>query len=225
MHTTRTWAAASLVALSMGCSEDVGAATQFSCETMAEAEGLVFCDDFNDGEAPFWGPEGGSWTVVEGRYQGLGPAEPDRSTCGASRMTASLRDGHALDDLAMHVELASMRRLDKTIVLRETDASNRIELNFRGDPLNDLIVQELSGCDFVFHTTEGEVPVLHGDAPIDVDVELLGDRVRVAVDGEPVLDRAFPFTNRSGRVGVAVIDNARTTFDSVWVRRLDGALR
>ncbi len=204
-----------------GCDEDVAVEEQFQCESLDDEAGLAFCADFNDGTADGWRPEGGSWSVVEGRYLGSGPATLDGAECGATLMTASLRDGSESTDLHMHAQLGSLARVDKTLVLRATDASNRIELNFRGDPLNDLVVQELVDCEAVYLTGEGEIATPRTDERIDVDVELRGQRLVVRIDGDTVLDREFDFANTAeGRAGVAVIDNAMTTFDDVWIRRL-----
>lgn len=210
-----------LVLLLAGCEDDGDGEPQLSCESLEDRD-LVFCDDFADGTAAGWTPEGGSWSVVDGRYVGSGPASLDALPCGASRMTASLREGSASTDVRLHAELGSLARVDKTLVLRATDGSNRIELNLRSDPLNDLVVQELVDCEAVFLTEEGSIPVPHGfDERIEVEVELRGEHLRVRVDGEVVLDRDFDFANtEEGQVGVAVIDNAITSFDSVWIERL-----
>jgi hypothetical protein len=220
MSSTR-WLFVLALATAAGCNGETED-PQFDCSTMSGTEGLVFCDDFNDGTAPGWMPEGGSWMVQDGRYVGSGPATLDASPCAVSHMTASLRDGSEAADLAMHAELGSLARLDKTIVLRETDPSNRIELNFRGAPLNDLVVQELVGCELVYLTEEGEIAVEQPEGErIDVEVELSGDHLVVRANDDKVLERDFDFANDGpGSVGVAVIDSALTTFDDVWMRRL-----
>lgn len=209
-----------LVLLLAGCEDEEGE-PQLACESLEDRD-LVFCDDFADGTASAWRPEGGSWSVVDGRYVGSGPASLDAVPCGASRMTASLREGSASTDVRLHAELGALARVDKTLVLRATDGSNRIELNFRSDPLNDLVVQELVDCEAVYLTEEGAIPVPHAfDERIEVEVELRGEHLLVRVDGEVVLDRDFDFANtEEGQVGVAVIDSAITSFDSVWIERL-----
>ncbi|MCZ7684559.1 MAG: hypothetical protein M5U28_39635 [Sandaracinaceae bacterium] len=82
-----------LVLLLAGCEDEEGE-PQLVCESLEDRD-LVFCDDFADGTASAWRPEGGSWSVVDGRYVGSGPASLDAVPCGASRMTASLREGSA----------------------------------------------------------------------------------------------------------------------------------
>lgn len=207
--------------LAAGCEEDVAVTEQFQCESMEGTAGLAFCDDFNDGSASGWRPEGGSWSVADGRYIGSGPMTLDGSECGVTRMTASLREGSGSTDVRVHAELTSLARVDKVIVLRAANASNRIELNFRGD-FNDMVVQEIVDCEARYLTPEGSVAVPHSfDDRIAVDVELRGNHLLVRVDDKTVLDRDFAFANTAeGRVGVAVIDNGMTSFDSVWMQRL-----
>lgn len=204
-------------ALAVGCDDE----PQFDCSEMDMA-GVMFCDDFNDGEAPLWHVESGEYSVEDGRYIGEGPDELDGSVCAASLMSASLREGSSAQDVAMHAELRSLERVDKALVLRARDSSNRIEINFRADPLNDLMVQELVDCELVYHTEEGEIPLPHAmEDDLDIEVQLRGDRLVVFRDGEQVMDREFDFANdAAGQVGVAVIDRSLTSFDSVWVEVL-----
>lgn len=203
--------------LAIACDDE----PQLDCADMDGMPEIVFCDDFNDGEAGSWTSTGGHFSVSGGRYIGEGPDEVDAGACGASLMTASLREGSGSADVAMHAELRSLERVDKVLVLRASDPSNRIELNFRADPLNDLIVQELVDCELVYHTAEGEIPLPHAmEDTLEIDVELRGDRLIVMRDGELVVDRAFDFANAEGDVGVAVIEGGVTSFDSVWIERL-----
>jgi len=203
--------------LAIGCDDE----PQFDCAEMDGRSDIVFCDDFSDGEEASWTAEGGSFSVSGGRYVGEGPEEIDSGMCGASHMVASLREGASSSDVMIHAELRSLERVDKVIVLRATDDANRIELNFRADPYNDLMVQELVDCELIYFTEDGEVPLPHGmDEKLVVDVELRGDRLIVRRDGETVLDQEFAFTNREGDVGVAVIERGVASFDSVWVEQL-----
>lgn len=209
-----------LVALALTACEAIESGeSQLRCE-VSEGADATFCDDFREGGDDAWSPEGGSWSIEDGRYVGQGPMEVG-GDCGASLMTASYRNGSEATDLALHVELGAEARLDKTIVLRARDASNRIELNFRGAPLDDLIVQELVDCAVVYHTQEGEVSIAQPEGErIEVEVELVGQHLRVTAGGQVVVDRDYELANTGeGRVGVAVIDNAITTFDNVWMTR------
>jgi len=209
--------ALSFTVLALGCDDE----PQLDCADVEGKPDIMFCDDFSDGEEASWAPEGGGFSVSGARYVGEGPAEVDGSVCGASRMTASLREGSRSTDVTMHVEMRSLERVDKVLVLRATDDSNRIELNFRADPYNDLIVQELIDCELVYHTTDGEVVVEHAmGTTLEVDVTLRGNRLIVRRKTETVLDREFDFANTEGDVGVAVIERGVSSFDSVWVEVL-----
>lgn len=204
-------------ALMLGCDDE----PQFDCTEMDGRADLVFCDDFSDGEAGSWTASGGNFSVSGGRYVGEGPDEIDGGMCSASMMVASIREGARSRDVRIHAELRSLERVDKVLVLRATDDANRIELNFRAAPYDDLMVQELVDCELIYFTEDGEVPLPHEmNERITVDVELRGDRLTVRRDGELVLDREFSFTNTEGDVGVAVIERGAAEFDSVWMERL-----
>lgn len=201
----------------MGEGPDAGP-PQLDC-TAAAGDGLMVCDDFGDGDAQGWEPEAGTWEVIANRYVGIGPMEVGTSSCGASLMSASLRDDSRRRDAAIHVAMTSRRRVDKVIVLRAVDDANRLEINLRADPYGDLVVQELVDCEVVRHVDEGEVEVPHAmDQTIEVDAELIGSHLTVAVDGRTVLDRELEMmTQDPGRQGIAIIDRSETVFDDVWI--------
>ncbi len=218
----RTACIAGMLFVCLGCEEEPMVAEpvpQLECATVGA---VTLCDDFADGEASGWTPEGGSWAVVDGRYIGMGPSSLDPSQCAASLMTASLRSGTEATNVAMHVDIGAEARADKTIVLRAADGRNRIELNFRSAPYDDLVVQELVDCELVFHTGEAEIHVPQPEGErIFVDVTLEGQHLVVLVNGQMVVDRDFTFANTGqGLVGVAVIDSAITSFDSLYMNRL-----
>ena len=194
------------------------AGPQRECADVTSA-GLLSCDDFASGRAVGWMPEAGEWAVVEGRYVGVGPESADVTGCGASQMVASLREGSTAEDVSVHVAMTSRERVDKVIVLRASDASNRIEINVRAAPYDDLVVQELVDCEVVRLVPEGEVAVPNAvGQTIDVDAALIGSRLTVAVDGTTVLDRELEFANRgAGLQGLAVITRAEAVFDDVWI--------
>ena len=109
------------------------------------------------------------------------------------------------------------QQVDKGIVLRSTGPGDQIELNFRADPYNDLVVQELVACQFIWLEFTALIP--HPvEETLDVQVKLVGDRLVVWINGELVLDRSFPFQAKSGSVGLAVIGvGGITAFDNVQV--------
>lgn len=191
------------------------------------------CVDFNDPTSVTgWQPDGGQWTFVNEGYVGAGPSA-EEVTCGeiGSLMTASLVPDVVATDVRVRAQLTSIQRVDKIIVLRSRDSSNRVELNFRssyddnGTPQGgDLVVQELVDCLRVEHIGPGELPVAHevGES-IDVDILLRGRRLTVVVDGAPVLgDVTVPtLADLPGGVGVGVIADGITRFDDLIVDVLD----
>ncbi|HEX6395973.1 MAG TPA: family 16 glycoside hydrolase [Steroidobacteraceae bacterium] len=176
-------------------------------------EGADFCDDFRDGTAARWEPQGGTWEVIDGEYVGVGPL--DVCGTGFSSNETLIRDLR-VDDVEMRFDMRA-QQVDKGIVLRSTGPGDQIELNFRADPYNDLVVQELVACQFIWLDFTPLVP--HSvDEALDVRVKLVGDRLIVWINGDLVLDRSFPFQAKSGSVGLAVIGVGGTTeFDNVQV--------
>ena len=51
-------------------------------------EGADFCDDFSDGTAARWEPQGGTWEVIDNEYVGVGPLD----ACGNRFLVQ--RDAH-----------------------------------------------------------------------------------------------------------------------------------
>ena len=89
------------------------------------------CFDFSGtSQGSSWMPDGGTWTVVNGQYVGTGPDDPVTCVGAGSLMTASLVDNFSAADVRVHVQMTSVDRPDKVIVLRSRDSGNRIELNF-----------------------------------------------------------------------------------------------
>ncbi|HET9865582.1 MAG TPA: hypothetical protein VFP37_19250 [Steroidobacteraceae bacterium] len=175
-------------------------------------EGADFCDDFSDGVAANWESQGAIWQVIDNEYVGTGTAE----ACGtgfASNETF-VRDLVAAD-VEVRFDMRSLERVDKAIVLRSTGPGDQIELNFRADPFNDVVVQELGACQFLFLQS---FPAPHPmGQTVEAHVKLVGNRVVVWLDGELILDRSFPFRAKSGSVGLGVIEGGVTAFDNVQV--------
>lgn len=208
------------------------------CEVLtalAGGAGNVECVDFaDDSSADRFTPEGGTWTVKDGAYVATAPDERTNCSDGdpetmGSDMTASLLDGFSASALLMHARLTSIERPDKVIVLRERDSGNRIELNFRanfddgGEPSGgDLVIQELLDCQFIPHVRPGTVLIPHEiGQPIDVDIELQGQSLRVDVDGEPAFSGTLDIATDAGSVGFAVITSSTAQFDDLTVESYD----
>lgn len=237
MHKMRKWArsccgslaAALLMVACGGTSTDPPqpAATTPQVQTVAQAgagfcdvrpetgtwlEAADFCDDFGDGVAARWQSPGAIWSVVDGEYVGRGA--PEACQTGFSTNETIIRDLTAAD-VEMRVDMRSEVRVDKAIVLRSTGPADQIELNFRADPYNDLVVQELAGCQFAFLEF---FPAPHPmGQTIEAHVKLVGNRVVVWIDGRLMLDRTFPFRATAGEVGLGVIEDGVTAFDNVQV--------
>jgi hypothetical protein len=180
-------------------------------------ENADFCDDFSDGTDSRWETRGGLWEVINHEYVGTGV--PDACATGASADETLIRDLRA-ENVEMRLEMRSQQRVDKGIILRSTGFGDQIALNFRADPFNDLVVQELAGCQFILFDSSTRIPHLVGQT-IDVQIKLVGDHLMVWIDGQVVLDRNFPFRARPGAMGLVVIDEGVTAFDNVQVALLD----
>ena len=189
------------------------------------------CFDFtNASEAASWMPDGGTWTVINGQYVAMGPADPVTCIVGGSNMTASLVDNFSAADVRVHVQMTSIDRPDKVIVLRSRDSGDRIELNFIANYEYDgnllggqLVVQALVNCVQSFLVPLDTISVPHniGDT-ITVDLDLVGTELTVNVDGSQVFDGALTtVATDPGGVGLAVITGATTVFDDFWVEALN----
>ena len=178
-------------------------------------ENADFCDDFGDGTDTRWEPQGGLWEVTDNEYVGTGVVDVCMES-GFSSNETLIRDLRARD-VELRVEMRSQQRVDKGIVLRSTSPTDQIELNFRADPFNDLVVQEIAACQFILLEFVAQIPHLVGQT-IDVRAKLIGDLLCVWIDGELVLSRRFPFQATSGSMGLAAIRHGGVTaFDNVQV--------
>jgi hypothetical protein len=117
-----------------------------------------FCDDFSSGTAERWEPQGGAWTVAGGQYVGDGLF--DRPCPGFSNNETLIHDLKARN-VDIQLDMQSIQRVDKGIILRSTGPGNQIELNFRaerpGEFPADLIVQEVVNCQPILYTPEFSV--------------------------------------------------------------------
>jgi hypothetical protein len=177
----------------------------------------VFCDDFESGTAENWQPDTGAWTVEDREY--VGRAGTDRCGTGFSSNETLIRHLDAAD-VDVRLEMRSIQRVDKGVILRSTSAGDQIELNFRASPFfSDLVVQELVGCQFNF-LESATVPHEMGEV-LQVRIRLVGKRLTVWAKQQLVLDRVLPFQARHGGVGLAVItDHGVSVFDNVRVKVL-----
>jgi len=173
-------------------------------------------------------PEGGTWTVVNGQYVATGPATAVTCVGAGSLMTASLVDNFSAANVRVHLQMTSLDRPDKVIVLRSRDSGDRIELNFLanydfGTPEGGvLVIQELVNCEYFNRNPPGTISIPHmvGET-ITVDLDLRGTQLTVKVDGSQVFDGALAVATAPGGVGVGVITGGTVVFDDVWVEALN----
>ena len=177
-----------------------------------------FCDDFEDGAAEEWEPIGATWTVERNVYTGRAGVESDQCNTGFSSNESLIRELRATD-VDVTLEMHSIQRVDKGLVLRSTDPGNQIELNFLAAPYNVLAVQHSIDCvqeylSFVpFEHQLGEI--------IKVRVRLVGQRLQVWVNGSSLVDAEFPVRTTAGSVGMVVITElGYSVFDNVHVEVL-----
>ena len=190
------------------------------CEKTGQGGRKSFCDDFTSR----WEPQGGVWEVDSQEYVGEGTFN---ASCiyGFSNNETLIRDLEA-SNVDIQIDMRSIERVDKGIILRSSGADNQIEINFRAERPgafpSDLLVQELVNCEFIRHTQEFEVliPPHQVGETVHVRVMLVGNRLQVWIDGELVLNRPFPFVATKGQVGLAVIASGITAFDNVLVKVL-----
>jgi len=197
----------------------LGQTSEF-CEKTGQGGRKSFCDDFTSR----WEPQGGVWEVDSQEYVGEGTFNAS-CTYGFSNNETLIRDLEA-SDVDIQIDMRSIERVDKGIILRSSGANNQIELDFRAERPGaypaDLLVQELVNCEFMRHTQEFEVliPPHQVGETIHVRIRLVGNRLQVWIDGHLVLNRSFPFAATRGRVGVAVIAAGITAFDNMRVHVL-----
>jgi hypothetical protein len=177
-------------------------------------EGGFFCDDFSSGTAGQWEPQVGTWTVEDGEYVGEGTF--DRTTC--SGLQGTLIRNLEASNVDIRVDMRSIQRVDKGIILRSNGPDNQIELNFRADPFGDLVVQQLVDCKQTLLLDIFQVLIPHqvGET-IHTRVKLIRNHLQVWINGGLVLNRSFPFTATRGGVGLTTIDGGITAFDNVEV--------
>ncbi len=201
-----------------------GAAAEPCHHRSARATAAFFCDDFSVGNADRWSSSGGLWAVADGRC--LGEGTDEQLGCGEFPTNQTIIRHFQARHVEIELDMMSIARVDKILVLRSIDPDNQIEVNFRAERPDefpaDLVVQERSECAFTLLTPEFSVliPPHQVGESIHVRVQLVHDRLRVWIDGMQVLNRSFPFAVRRGALGVGVVGGGVTAFDNVFVHRL-----
>jgi hypothetical protein len=125
-------------------------------------------------------------------------------------------------DVDVRLQMRSIQRVDKAVVLRSSSPGNQIEVNFLAQPYNALAIQEVVNCEqTIYEILSGfDIPAINHELGeiIDVRLRLEGRRLQVWMKGRLVVDRVFPFQATRGSTGVAVItDLGYSVFDNVRV--------
>jgi hypothetical protein len=154
------------------------------CKRTDQEGQKFFCDDFSSGTAEQWEPQVGVWTVEDGEYVGEGTFNPTCFGISNDELNGTLIRNLEASAVDVRVDMRSIERVDKGIILRSTGPDNQIELNFRADPFSDLIVQELVDCEFITHLAEFEVMIPHpvGET-IHTRVKLIRNHLQVWING------------------------------------------
>jgi hypothetical protein len=182
----------------------------------------AFCDDFENGTAERWQPVDGTWRVVDREY--VGRAGVDRCSTGFSSNESLIRHLDAAD-VDVRVQMRSIQRVDKGVILRSTSPGNQIELNFLADPYNALAIQEVVNCELRIYQILSGIGIagIHHELGeiVNIRIRLAGQRLQVWMKGQLVLDGSFPFRATRGSVGLSVItDLGYSVFDNVRVNVL-----
>ncbi len=217
----------------------------FTCSSLGAVASDVsqrLCFDFSDpSQASNFSPEAGTWSVIGGSYHGIGPTG-GQVTCpggpfNGTAMTTSVLSTPSAANVRVHAWMTSMTRPDKVLVLRAQPSGDRIELNFRsyyidGQQLGgDFIISTLSSCNQTLFVLPGAIPIPQYDyQPIEVDVQLVGQKLTVAVDGKTIYDDTPIATgvdggtsqllSTPGRVGFGVFYDGEVAFDDLVVEVL-----
>jgi hypothetical protein len=218
----------------------------FACGSLGPVASDVstrLCFDFSSpSDVGSFAPEAGTWSVVDGLYQAIGPQDGQITCPGGmfegSGMTASVLTTLSAPDVRVHARMTSWTRPDKVLVLRSRPSGNRIELNFRSyyasggtRMAGDVVVSALFDCNNITFVSAGTLNVpQYPSQPIEVDVQLRGQRLTIAVDGNQVYDDTpsttdgdggmWQLPSQPGSVGFGVFSDGQDAFDDLVVEVL-----
>jgi hypothetical protein len=224
---------------------EAGGASTFLCSSLGAFASDVsqrLCFDFSDpSQATDFTPEAGTWSVVGGSYHGIGPTN-GQVTCpggpfAGTAMTTSLLNAPTAANVRVHARMTSLTRPDKVLVLRAQPSGDRIELNFRSYYMDgqqyggDFIISTLTACTQTLFVLPGAIPVPQYDnQAVAVDVQLIGQKLTVMVDGKSIYDGtptatavdggASQLLSAPGRVGFGVFYDGEVAFDDLIVEVL-----
>jgi len=225
---------------------DGAAPSAFVCGSLGAVASDVsqrLCYDFSDpAESNEFTSEAGTWSVMDGAYHVTGPIN-GQVTCpgdqfSGTAMTTSVLTTLRAADVRVHARMTSWTRPDKVLVLRSQPSGDRIELNFRSHFDNgnlpggdDISISALIACRQVFFVLPNVIQLsqLNYQA-IVVDVQLRGQRLTIAVDGNQLYDDIpiatdldgglWQLPTAPGSVGFGVFLDGESVFDDLIVEVL-----
>jgi hypothetical protein len=167
--------------------------------------------------------EAGTWSIEDGTYHGLGPQD------GQILTTLSAAD------VRVHARMTSWTSPDKVLVLRSLASGSRIEVNFRSywgnQQAGDLVIQSLVDCQQFSYLAPDTIRVpQYPYQAVEVDVQLRGERLTIAMDGKQLYDDSpiatdgdggtYGLPTNAGSVGFGVFWDGETVFDNLVVEVL-----
>ena len=215
----------------------------FACSSLGPLASDVsqrLCYDFSSAsDSSNFTNEAGTWSVQDGTYHGLGPQD-GQITCpggphAGSGMTTSVLTSLSAADVRVHARMTSWTTPDKVLVLRSHASGDRVEINFRSywgnQQAGDVVIQSLIGCQQFQYVGPDTIRVpQYPYQAVDVDVQLRGQRLTIAMDGNQLYDDSPTVTDvdggmhslptEAGSVGFGVFWNGEDVFDDFVVEVL-----
>lgn len=215
----------------------------FACASLGPLASDVsqrLCYDFNSAsDSSNFTNEAGTWSVQDGTYHGVGPADGQITCPGGAHagtgMTTSVLTTLSAADVRVHAKMTSWNNPDKVLVLRSRASGDRIEINFRSywadQQAGDVVIQSLVGCQGITYVAPGTISVpQYPYQAIEVDVLLRGQRLSIAMDGKQIYDDSPTATDvdggthllptEAGSVGFGVFWDGEDVFDDLVVEVL-----
>ncbi len=220
-----------------------GAQSTFTCGSLGPLASDVsqrLCYDFTSAsDSSNFTNEAGTWSVTDGTYHGVGPADGQITCPGGPQagtgMTTSVLTTLSAADVRVHARMTSGNNPDKVLVLRSRASGDRIEINFRSywenQQAGDVVVQSLVGCQEIFFVAPDTIQVpQYPYQAVEVDVQLRGQRLTIAMDGKQLYDGTPTATDvdggthllptEAGSVGFGVFWDGEDVFDDLVVEVL-----
>jgi hypothetical protein len=220
-----------------------GVPSAFACGSLGPLASDVsqrLCYDFTSAsDCGNFTNEAGTWSVTDGTYHGVGPADGQVTCPGGQHagtgMTTSVLTTLSAADVRVHARMTSCNNPDKVLVLRSRASGDRIEINFRSywenQQAGDVVVQALVGCRELFFVAPDTIRVpQYPYQAVEVDVQLRGQRLTIAMDGKQLYDGSPTATDvdggthllptEAGSVGFGVFWDGEVVFDDLVVEVL-----